>query len=73
MGIEVDHVLLPAVAIILLISVLPAIIHLARNPAQAKSLWKAANKQVMNMFGWDEEGNKLPKEKPAKDNFKEDL
>jgi membrane-associated protein len=63
MGIEVDHVLLPAVAVILLISILPALIHLARNPAQAKSLWKMANKQVMNMFGWDENGDPLKKKK----------
>lgn len=63
MGLEIDHILLPLIAIILLISVSPAIVHLIRNPAQAKALWKMANKQVMGMFGWDEEGNKLPKKK----------
>lgn len=63
MGLEVDHILLPVIAVILLVSVMPAIIHLIRNPAQAKAIWKVANKQVMNMFGWDEEGNKLPKKK----------
>ena len=63
MGLEVDHILLPVIAVILLISITPAIIHLIRNPAQAKAIWKVANKQVMNMFGWDEEGNKLPKKK----------
>lgn len=63
MGLEVDHVLLPAIAVILLISIMPALIHLARNPAQAKALWKAANKQVMNMFGWDEDGEPLKKKK----------
>lgn len=61
MGLSIDHVLLPVIAVILFISVLPAIIHLFRNPAQAKALWKMANKQVMGVFGWDEEGNKLPK------------
>lgn len=63
MGIQVDHVILPAVAVILLISILPALIHLSRNPAQAKSLWKMANKQVMSMFGWDENGEPLKKKK----------
>lgn len=61
MGLEIDHILLPLIAIILLVSISPAIIHLIRNPAQAKAIWKVANKQVMSMFGWDEEGNKLPK------------
>ena len=65
MGIGIDHILLPVVGIILFISVLPAIIHLIRNPAQAKAIWKMANKQVMNMFGWDEDGNKLPKKKKS--------
>lgn len=65
MGIGIDHILLPLIAVILFISVLPAIIHLMRNPAQAKAIWKMANKQVMNMFGWDEDGNKLPKKKKS--------
>lgn len=63
MGLEIDHILLPLIAIILLISIMPAIIHLIRNPAQAKAIWKVTNKQVMNLFGWDEDGNKLPKKK----------
>lgn len=65
MGIGIDHILLPLIAVILFISVLPAIIHLMRNPAQAKAIWKMANKQVMNMFGWDEDGNKLSKKKKS--------
>lgn len=63
MGIQVDHVILPAVGVILLISVMPALIHLARNPAQAKAIWKVAYKQVMNTFGWDENGEPLKKKK----------
>lgn len=61
MGIEVDHVLLPVIAVILLISITPALIHFARNPSHAKAIWKATNKQVMNMFGWDENGEPLKK------------
>lgn len=63
MGLEVDHVLIPVIAAILLISIAPAIVHLIRNPAQAKAIWKVANKQVMNMFGWDENGDPLKKKK----------
>lgn len=65
-GLEIDHILLPVIVVILLVSVSPAIIHLIRNPAQAKAIWKAANRQVMSMFGWDEEGNKLPKKNKTK-------
>ncbi len=63
MGIQIDHILLPAVGVILLVSIMPAIVHLIRNPSRAKAIWKIANKQVMSWFGWDEEGNKLPKNK----------
>jgi len=62
-GLEIDHILIPIIAVILLISVSPAIIHLIRNPSQAKAIWKVTNKQVMNMFGWDENGDPLKKKK----------
>lgn len=63
MGLEVDHVLLPVIGVILLVSIMPAIIHLIRNPSQAKAIWNVANKQVMNMFGWDENGEPIKKKK----------
>jgi membrane-associated protein len=63
MGLEVDHVLLPAIAIILLISIMPAIVHLIRNPATAKAIWNTTNKQVLSMFGWDENGDPIKKKK----------
>lgn len=63
MGLEVDQVLLPMIALILFISVLPAIIHLIRNPATAKVIWSTTNKQVMNMFGWNENGDPKKKKK----------
>ena len=66
MGLEIDRVLLPALLAILLISMLPALIHLLRNPDQLKAIWTITNRQVMNMFGWDENGNKLPKKKSSK-------
>lgn len=63
MGLEVDHVLLPAIAIILLISIMPAIVHLIRNPATARAIWNTTNKQVLSMFGWDENGDPIKKKK----------
>jgi membrane-associated protein len=66
MGLEVDHVLLPMLALIVLLSALPAIIHLIRHPDQMKAIWTVANRQVESWFGWDEDGNKVEKKKKSK-------
>ena len=63
MGLEIDHVLLPLLAIIVLLSVLPALIHLLRHPDQMKAIWTVANRQVNSFFGWDDDGNKIKKKK----------
>lgn len=63
MGLEIDHVLLPMLALIVLLSALPAIIHLLRHPDQLKAIWTVANRQVESFFGWDENGNKIKKNK----------
>lgn len=63
MGLEIDQVLLPTLLLIVVLSSLPALIHLARNPSRLKAIWTITNREVMNMFGWDEDGNKLPKKK----------
>lgn len=63
MGLEVDHILLPVIAVILFLSVLPAIIHLIRNPSMAKAIWNTTNKQVLSLFGWDENGDPVKKKK----------
>lgn len=63
MGLEVDQVLLPTLAVILIISMLPAIIHLARNPDQLKAIWTITNRQVNSMMGIDEDGNWKRKKK----------
>lgn len=61
MGLEIDYVLLPMLALIVLLSALPAIIHLLRHPDQMKAIWTVANRQVESFFGWDESGNKVKK------------
>ena len=63
MGLEIDHVLLPMLALIVLLSALPAILHLLRHPDQLKAIWTVANRQVESFFGWDENGNKIKKDK----------
>ncbi len=64
MGLEIDQVLLPALLVIIVLSALPAIIHLIRNPKQRKALWEVANRQVYSLFGWDyDEDSKADKKK----------
>lgn len=46
MGLEVDHILLPLIALILFISVLPAIVHLARNKKQRDALVQLSKRQL---------------------------
>ncbi len=45
-GLEVDQVLLPLIGLILLISIAPAIVHLARNEKQRKALWHGSKQQI---------------------------
>lgn len=63
MGLQVDQVLLPTLVVILLISMLPAIIHLARNPQQLKAIWTVTNREVNSILGIDEDGNWKRKKK----------
>lgn len=39
---NVDHYLLPIIALIILLSILPGILHLVRNPERRRSLWLRA-------------------------------
>lgn len=45
-GIEIDQVLLPIVALILLTSVLPPIVHLTKDKKQRDALWNGTKRQV---------------------------
>ena len=49
MGLEVDHVLLPMILLILFISVLPALIHLARNKQQRDALIELTKRQFKTL------------------------
>lgn len=50
MGLEIDHVLLPLIALILFISVLPAIIHLARNKTQRDAVIEISKRQLNTLL-----------------------
>ena len=50
MGWEIDHVLLPIIAIIILISVLPPAIHIFKNKKNRDALWNGTKKQLNSIF-----------------------
>lgn len=51
MGIEIDHILLPLIAAIIFISILPAIIHLIRDKQMRISLWEGTKRELRSIFG----------------------
>jgi membrane-associated protein len=53
-GIEIDTVLLPIIAIIILISVLPPVIHILRDRKNRDALWIAIKKQFKSIFNRSE-------------------
>lgn len=50
MGLDIDHVLLPIIALILLTSLLPPIIHIMRDKKQRESILALSKKQIDTLF-----------------------
>jgi len=50
-GIEIDTILLPAIAIIILISIAPPLIHVLSNKETRKTLWDTAKRQFNGFIG----------------------
>lgn len=50
MGLEIDHVLLPIVAIIILISVLPPAIHILKDKKNREALWNGTKRELSLLF-----------------------
>jgi len=50
MGIEIDHVLLPIVALIILVSVLPPVIHILKDKKQRDVIWAGTKRQCALLF-----------------------
>jgi membrane-associated protein len=49
-GIEIDHVLLPIIALIIFISILPGIIHLIRDKKFRTDLWNGTIRELKSIF-----------------------
>ena len=50
MGLEIDHVLLPIIAVIILISVLPPAIHIFKDKKNRTAFWEVTKRQVSSLF-----------------------
>ncbi len=50
MGWEIDHVLLPVIAIILIISVLPPAIHILKDKQRRDAIWNGTKRELRTLF-----------------------
>lgn len=49
-GIDIDHVILPIAALIILISVLPPAIHILKDENNRKAIWEGTKKEIRTIF-----------------------
>lgn len=49
LGLDIDQVLLPVVAVIILLSILPPIVHVMKDPAQRAAVIKAIKRQLASL------------------------
>lgn len=50
-GLDIDHVLLPIIAIIILISVLPPAIHIFKDKKNRTLFWEGTKREIKSIFG----------------------
>lgn len=50
MGIEIDHVLLPIIALIILVSVLPPAIHIFKDKKNRVAFWEGTKRELKSVF-----------------------
>lgn len=50
LGLDIDQVILPVVAIIILLSISPAIIHLIKDREQRIALWEGTKREIKTLF-----------------------
>ncbi|MDB5165784.1 MAG: conserved rane protein of unknown function [Candidatus Saccharibacteria bacterium] len=50
MGIEIDQILLPLIAVVVLLSILPPVIHLLRDKKQRQALWNGTKREFSSLF-----------------------
>lgn len=51
MGWEIDHILLPVIAVIILISVLPPAIHIFKDKKNRQAFWDGTKRELTTVFG----------------------
>lgn len=51
-GVDIDTILLPIVALILVISIAPALYHLLKNKKQRQIIWNATKLQIQRIIKW---------------------
>jgi len=51
MGLEIDHILLPIIALIILISVLPPAIHIFKDKKNRTIFWEGTKRELKSIFG----------------------
>lgn len=49
-GVKIDHIILPFVAVILLISILPPAIHILKDKKNRVALWEGTKREVASIF-----------------------
>ena len=50
LGLDIDQVILPVVAVIILLSISPAIIHLIKDKEQRLALWEGTKREIKTLF-----------------------
>lgn len=50
LGLDIDQVILPVVAVIILLSISPAIIHLMKDKEQRTTLWESTKREIKTLF-----------------------
>lgn len=50
MGWEIDHILLPIVAGIIIVSILPPLIHVLKNKQQREALWEGTKREIKSLL-----------------------
>lgn len=51
MGWNIDHVLLPIIALIILVSILPPLIHILKDKETRQGFWAGAKRELKSIFG----------------------
>ena len=51
MGLEIDQILLPIIALIILISITPPLIHILKNKKTRDAFWEGTKREIRSIFG----------------------